>query len=72
MTSTELDTKKQVVTTAVSKRTLVSVPMTVTQSAPPKKTSRIRRSPPRPQLRLLRESDLRLNRQYEAKLQASL
>ena len=46
MTSTELDTKKQVITTAVSKQTLVSVPMTVTQSAPPKKTSRIRKAAP--------------------------
>ena len=46
MTSTELDTKKQVVTTAVSKRTLVSVPMTVTQTASPKKTSRIRKAAP--------------------------
>ena len=46
MTSTELDTKKQIITTAVSKQTLVSVPMTVTQSAPPKKTSRIRKVAP--------------------------
>ena len=46
MTSTELDTKKQIITTAVSKRTLVSVPMTVTQTAPPKKTSRIRKAAP--------------------------
>jgi hypothetical protein len=46
MTSTELDTKKQVITTAVSKRTLVSVPMTVPQTAPPKKTSRIRKVAP--------------------------
>ena len=46
MTSTELDTKKQIITTAVSKRTLVSVPMTVTQTAPPKKISRIRKAAP--------------------------
>ena len=46
MTSTELDMKKQVITTAVSKRTLVSVPMTVTQTASPKKTSRIRKAAP--------------------------
>ena len=46
MTSTELDMKKQVITTAVSKRTLVSVPMTVTQTAPPKKISRIRKAAP--------------------------
>lgn len=51
MTSTELDTKKQVIATAESKRTLVSVPMTVTQTVPPKKTSRIRKASTTPTAR---------------------
>jgi hypothetical protein len=46
MTSTELDTKKPVIAPAESKRTLASVPMTVTQTAPPKKISRIRKATP--------------------------
>ncbi len=48
MTSTELNTKKQAIAAVESKQTLISVPMTVTQTAPPKKISRIRKVTPLP------------------------